>query len=102
MMNTIILRTRSERLASTNKGIKGGMMTIVYAMRCVSKPREQVYSPLFCMEGSGSPRGERDEGGGRGKFRGVGLEGERGKSRDRWGLGWEVWKRERGPRRGNY
>ena len=77
-------------------------MTIVYAMRCVSKPREQVYSPLFCMEGSGSPRGERDEGGGRGKFRGVGLEGEGGKGRDRWGLGWEVWKRERGPRRGNF
>ena len=38
-------------------------MTIIYVMRCVSKAGEQVYSPLFCMEGSGSPRGERDEGG---------------------------------------
>ena len=41
----------------------GRTMTIIYVMRCVSKAGEQVYSPLFCMEGSGSPRGERDEGG---------------------------------------
>ena len=51
-------------------------MTIIYVMRCVSKAGEQVYSPLFCMEGWGSPRGERDEG-----ERRVGLEGQRGRGR---------------------
>ena len=62
-------------------------MTIIYVMRCVSKAGEQVYSPLFCMEGWGSPRGERDEGG-------RGLEGQRGRA----GVGKEVgvWKREGG------
>ena len=60
-------------------------MTIVHVMRCVSKLGEQVYSPLFCMEGSGSPGGERDEGG-RSKL-GVGLEGQRGKGSGRWGDG---------------